>query len=160
MKLVHFRRDIANTRRLLQAGVILIIQISLVNCSPVRVLPSAGTITTPSTQSPTSSPAITTESMLPSFQPPFGGDSIEIVKSVKQDLVKRFGVSLDDITVLTIIREEFSNNAFYCRVTKDRITRDDPPAVISGFIILLGVSGNRYEYHTSGQTIVFCRDVT
>ena len=46
-----------------------------------------------------------------------------------------------DITVTAIIGEEFSTNAFYCRATKDRIAKDDPPAVISGASILLSVSG-------------------
>lgn len=86
-------------------------------------------------------------------------ESIESVKLAKQDLAKRLDVSADDITVATVIGQEFSTDAFYCRTTKNRISKDESPAVISGVSILLSVSGRRYEYHANDQMVVFCRSL-
>jgi hypothetical protein len=148
------------TRWILPAGLILLIQVSLVNCSPVAVPAPVDTSTSPSTRSPTPSPTMLTGPTRPEVQLPFGEEPTESVRLAKQDLVKRLGVSNVDITVNAIIGEEFSTNAFYCRSTNDRIAKDDPPAVISGYSILLSVSGHRYEYHASGQTVIFCRPIS
>jgi hypothetical protein len=80
-----------------------------------------------------------------------------LVKQAKEDLAQRLGVSVDSITVGAVIGQEFSTDAFYCRTTKDRIARDESPAAVSGQTILLSASGRRYEYHASGQTVIFCR---
>ena len=87
-------------------------------------------------------------------------ESTKIVKLAKQDLAQRLGVSVDSITVVAVIGQDFSTDAFYCRTTKERIARDESPTVMSGWSILLSVSGRRYEYHASGQTIVFCRPLS
>ena len=79
------------------------------------------------------------------------------VKQAKEDLAQRLGVSVDGITVGAVIGQEFSVDAFNCRTSKERIARDESPAVISGQSILLSASGRRYEYHASGQTVIFCR---
>ncbi len=79
------------------------------------------------------------------------------VIQAKGDLARRLGVSADSITVDAVIGQDFSADAFYCRTSKDRIARDESPAVISGQTILLSVSGRRYEYHASAQTVIFCR---
>jgi hypothetical protein len=144
-------------RWLLPAGLIFLIQVSLVNCRPVAVPIPVDTGTSPSTESPTPNPTIMTEPARPAVLLPFGEEPSESVNLAKQDLVRRLGVALADITVTAIIGQEFSTNAFYCRSTKDRIAKDDPPAVISGSSILLSVSGRRYEYHASGQSVIFCR---
>jgi hypothetical protein len=91
---------------------------------------------------------------------PFGDDAADNVKMAKQDLAKRLGISVDGITATGVIGQEFSINAFYCRTAKDRIAKEDAPAAISGFVILLSASGQRYEYHASGQTVIFCRPLT
>jgi hypothetical protein len=90
-------------------------------------------------------------------QPPLGDEITEYVKWAKQDLARKLGIAVDGITVAAVIGQEFSADAFHCRTTKERIAREDPPVVISGFIILLSTSGRRYEYHASGQTELFCR---
>jgi hypothetical protein len=110
-----------------------------------------------STQPPPTSPAHLAQLSQPQTLTPPGDQSIENVKSASRDLAQKLGISVNDITISTIIGEEFSTIAFYCKTTKDRIAKDDPPAVISGFTILLNASGRRYEYHASGQTVVFCR---
>ena len=93
----------------------------------------------------------------PQMQPPLGDESTESVKLAKQDLAQRLGVSVDSVTVVAVIGQEFSADAFYCRTTKERIAKDESPAVISGWSILLSASGRRYEHHASGPTVIFCR---
>jgi hypothetical protein len=96
----------------------------------------------------------------PQAQPTHGDVSVEKVRLASQDLARKLGIPVENITVTAVIGEEFTTVAFYCRETKDRIAKDDPPAVISGFSILLSASGRRYEYHASGQTVIFCRPLS
>jgi hypothetical protein len=49
------------------------------------------------------------------------------------------------------------SEAFYCRAAQDRISRDAPPASISGFSILLRAGMGRYEYHARQEEVFFCR---
>jgi hypothetical protein len=91
------------------------------------------------------------------MMPAFGDAISENVKLAKQDLAKKLGIAVDGITVSAVIGQEFSEDAFECRTTKERIGKEDPPALISGFSILLSTSGQRYEYHASGQSVIFCR---
>jgi hypothetical protein len=91
------------------------------------------------------------------FPAPLDPGSQSFVKQAKEDLARRLGVSVDSITVGAVIGQEFSVDAFNCRTSKERIARDESPAVISGQSILLSASGRRYEYHASGQTVIFCR---
>jgi hypothetical protein len=80
--------------------------------------------------------------------------------SASQDLAKRLGVALDGIKVTAVIGQEFTREAFYCQAAKDRISNVETPESISGFIILLSAAGQRYEYHASGQVVVFCRPLS
>ena len=148
---------------------------SLVSCGPSVALtpgdagpvlpPQAPTLAQPTgyhagTTVPISSTPVTLENKTLSgtpLQPPFVDESSESVKWASQDLAQRLGVSADGVTVDAVIGQEFSTDAFYCRVTKERIAKTDPPADITGFSILLHASGRRYEYHASGQTVLFCR---
>ena len=82
-----------------------------------------------------------------------------IVEQAKLDLARRFGVSIDAITVSLVIGQEFSNEAFYCQATKERAARDVSPVVITGQTILLSTGGLKYEYHASGQQVIFCRQL-
>lgn len=84
-------------------------------------------------------------------------ESTESVNLARQDLSQRLGVSVDLIMVNAVIGQEFSAEAFHCQTAKERISKQESTQMISGFSILLSVSGRRYEYHASGQTVVFCR---
>ena len=81
----------------------------------------------------------------------------DLIEKAKEDLAQRLGVSVDSITVAVVIGQEFSTDAFNCKTSKERITKEDPPQVVSGQSILLSASGHRYEYHASGETVIFCR---
>jgi len=80
-----------------------------------------------------------------------------LIEKAKEDLAQRLGISVDSVTVAAVIGQEFSTDAFNCRTSKERIAREEPPQVVSGQSILLRASGRRYEYHASGQTVIFCR---
>ena len=81
----------------------------------------------------------------------------DLIEKAKEDLAQRLGVSVDSISVATVIGQEFSTDAFNCQTSKERIAKEDPPQVVSGQSILLSASGHRYEYHVSDQIVIFCR---
>ena len=97
-----------------------------------------------------------TPAPLPSVVPIPSGLEAQIEKA-RQDLAQKLRMPVDGITVGAVIGEEFSTNAFYCRKSTERIARDDIPAAMSGVSILLNASGQRYEYHASGELVIFCR---
>jgi hypothetical protein len=88
--------------------------------------------------------------------PPFSPDLDALIGKAKQDLAQKLEISVDNITVVTVIGQEFSTDAFYCQSAKERIAKESPRAIV-GQSILLSASGRRYEYHSSEQTIIFCR---
>ena len=148
------------TRWISLASLVLVVLFSLVNCTPKTGPAPVDTGISHSTPALTISPENIGEPAQPQAQLPTGDVSIESVKLASQDLAQRLGISVESISVAAVIGEEFSTVAFYCRTTKDRIAKDDPPAGISGFSILLSASGRRYEYHASGQTVIFCRPLS
>jgi hypothetical protein len=83
----------------------------------------------------------------------------EMVESARTDLAQRLGISVEDVSVLSVIGQEYSLEAFYCRTTKGRIARDEPPLVISGETILLQAGGIRYEYHANDPLVIYCRQL-
>ena len=89
--------------------------------------------------------------------PVLGGESTETVELAKQDLARRLDISADHVAVVAVLRQEFPADAFHCRTTKERVSRDESPAIVSGESILLSAAGRQYEYHASGQTVIFCR---
>jgi hypothetical protein len=86
--------------------------------------------------------------------------SQQVATQAREDLARRLGVPVDSVTVDAVIGQEFSIDAFYCRTSKDRISKDESPQVISGQSILLSASARRYEYHGSGTTVIFCRPLS
>jgi hypothetical protein len=83
----------------------------------------------------------------------------ETAQSAIKDLAHRLDLSVEDITVLSVIGQEYSTDAFYCRTAKGRIAKEEPPQLISGETILLEAQGSRYEYHANGQLAAFCRQL-
>jgi hypothetical protein len=86
-----------------------------------------------------------------------GDESTDTGNLAKDDLAHRLGISADSIDIVAVIRQEFPADAFYCRTMKERVARDESPAVIPGESILLSAAGRKYEYHASDQLILFCR---
>jgi hypothetical protein len=87
------------------------------------------------------------------------GETTESIALAKDDLAQRLGIPSDSITVVAVISQEFPANTFYCQTSKERISREESVVEIVGKTILLNAAGHRYEYHASGQTVVFCRRV-
>ncbi len=125
--------------------------------------PDGAAITAPMQQAAPAKAATATETTAALTPGPLPGKadtrpaSVEPVEKAKADLAKKLGIPTSEIAMISVIGQEFSANAFYCRATKDRVARDESPTVISGYSILLNVSGHRYEYHASGQTVIYCR---
>jgi hypothetical protein len=95
----------------------------------------------------------------PVLQGPLKQTQKETVESARKDLAQRLGISVEAVTVLSVIGQDYSSDAFYCRTTKGRISRDEPALVISGETILLEVRGSRYEYHANDPLVVYCRQL-
>ena len=93
-------------------------------------------------------------------QTPSGSESSAGVILAKQDLARRLGIAMDSVKVSAVIGQEFTREAFYCQTAKERVSKDPPAEVISGSVILLDAAGRRYEYHASGQTVIFCRPLS
>ena len=91
-------------------------------------------------------------------RPVSGIGSTDTVDLARADLAQRLGVALETVSVTAVLRQEFSADAFYCRTTKARVARDEPPAVVVGTVILLDAAGRRYEYHASDEIVIFCRE--
>lgn len=79
------------------------------------------------------------------------------VSRAREDLAQRLGLSIDEISVISALRMEFSAQAFYCQTVKERISRDAPVEVIEGQVILLAAGGGKYEYHANDTEVIFCR---
>jgi len=82
-----------------------------------------------------------------------------LVEQAKEDLALRLGIPVDGIAIISVIRQRFSTDAFFCRTTKARNAKDESPAIVSGESILLSAQGRRYEYHASDETVIFCREL-
>ncbi len=91
---------------------------------------------------------------------PSGSESSAGVTAARQDLARRLGIAVDGIKVSAVIGQEFTMEAFTCQTAKERVSKDPPAEVISGLVILLDAAGRRYEYHASGQTVIFCRPLS
>jgi hypothetical protein len=83
--------------------------------------------------------------------------SSEAVEKAKADLANKLGIPISEIGVVLVIGQEFTPDGFYCWADKGRTSKDEPTLVISGETILLEDQGSRFEYHTDGQTVTFCR---
>jgi hypothetical protein len=86
-------------------------------------------------------------------------ESSETVNLAKEDLAQRLGISIDRITLIAVIGMEFPSNAFNCQTSKERAPKEEPLYLIIGETILLSAAGHKYEYHASGETVVFCRQL-
>jgi len=115
---------------------------------PASVSPTPGTRVSPKM------PDATAQITLPSAQ---NLAEDEYSSQAKADLANRLGVPVEDVTVISVLHMEFSAQAFFCQMVKERISRDAPPEIIEGQLILLAASGEKYEYHANDNNLIFCR---
>lgn len=83
----------------------------------------------------------------------------ESVRLAIADLSRRLNLAPDEIKMLAVIKSEFTNQAFYCQVSKERTQKEEAPQNMIGETILLEAQAKKYEYHAQAQTIIFCREV-
>jgi hypothetical protein len=83
----------------------------------------------------------------------------ETVASARKDLAQRLGISVGEISILSVINQEYSSDAFYCRTTKGRIAKNETALLISGETILLQAHGIHYEYHANDPLVFYCRQL-
>ncbi len=114
--------------------------------TPAPLVPSQPGVKTDKTLLPTSPAPL-----------PIAPDLPDVVTRAKQALAANLGISVDSISVVAVIGQEFSTDAFNCRASKERTVKDPAPELILGQTILLIASGRRYEFHASDQTVIFCR---
>ena len=137
---------------------IVLLSLALTGCAPsqIEVAESSDLPLASSTKKPISTQGDDTQ--INPFLPTLSNSGLEnLIEKAKGDLAQRLGVSIDSITVISVIGQEFSTDAFNCQTSKERIAKEDPPQVVSGQSILLSASGHRYEYHASSETVIFCR---
>ena len=79
------------------------------------------------------------------------------VSQAMDDLAQRLGITADKISLVSVLRMEFTLQAFYCRAVKERTSRDAPPEIMEGQVILLAAAGKQYEYHANDNEVFFCR---
>lgn len=111
----------------------------------------------PTSAPPSDSPTQGDSQMTSALTMPTDTELQTLIEEAKADLAQRLEISADSITVATVINQEFSTDAFRCKSPKERIAKEESPSVISGQSILLIASARRYEYHTDGITVLFCR---
>jgi hypothetical protein len=83
----------------------------------------------------------------------------ENVRLAVADLAARLDTVPEDIEIVAVIQSEYSQQAFYCRVDKERVQKEAATQVIYGETILLRAGARAYEYHASDQAVVFCRQL-
>ena len=104
-------------------------------------------------------PTLSPSTSMPGLKESLLQASKETVVSARKDLAQRLGLSIEQVTVISVIGQEYTPDAFYCRTAKGRIAKDAPEQIISGETILLQAQGNRYEYHANDPLVVYCRQL-
>lgn len=135
-------------------SLIVLLSLALTGCVSSQTVPDLPSAT------PTKKPISTQaddKQMNPLLPTPSASGMEDLIEKAKEDLAQRLEISVDSITVATVIGQEFSTDAFNCQTSKERIAREDSPQLVSGRSILLSASGHRYEYHANDQTVIFCR---
>jgi hypothetical protein len=164
---------------LLMFSVLSMVSISMMSCSPTLFSPLA-TEVAPLVDTPVGTPKSISPTVTGTVEPRLLETTIrqwtetpimsstpisiliepalqQAVTQAREDLARRLGVPVDRVTINAVIGQEFSTDAFSCRTSKDRISKDESLQAMSGQSILLSASAHRYEYHASGQTVIFCR---
>jgi hypothetical protein len=95
----------------------------------------------PTSVPPSVSPTQGNSQMTPSLTLPADTELQTLIEKAKEDLAQRLGISADDITVATVINQDFPTDVFNCRSSKERIAKEEPPLVVSGQSIILNASG-------------------
>ncbi len=81
----------------------------------------------------------------------------EFIMEVKQDLASQLGIPPDDVVVVSSEAVDWTDGSLGCKPGKGTAY---PPEVISGYRIVLAVGDKYYEYHTSFDIWIRCKEPT
>jgi hypothetical protein len=82
----------------------------------------------------------------------------EFIQQARVNLATQLSVSPDAVAVISSEAHDWSDENLGCKASRASITPD--PGPISGYKIVLSVGDKYYEYHTSFETMVFCKEPT
>lgn len=85
--------------------------------------------------------------------PPLPGSETALVAAIA-DLAKQIGVSPDQITLVSMEAQEWSDAALGCPQEGMMYAQ----VITPGFLMILSVQGQQYEYHTDQKTsVIWCK---
>jgi len=79
------------------------------------------------------------------------------VTSAQEDLARRLGIPVGEVTVVSVVGDEFPASNLGCPCPK--CPELPIPAIVTGQRITLAAQGKNYEYHAGGGMMVFCGEL-
>ncbi|MGA9349783.1 MAG: hypothetical protein WBW48_13395 [Anaerolineae bacterium] len=76
------------------------------------------------------------------------------IASAREDLAKRLGIPVEEVTVVSVVGDEFPASNLGCPCPK--CPERPIPAIVTGQRITMAAQGKNYEYHARGNMVVFC----
>lgn len=97
---------------------------------------------------PTQTPTPPTDIFVPQ-----DADIEQLITKTKQDLSSRLNISSTNIEVVQTVKKNWSDTSLGC----PKAGKVYAQVITPGFLIVLGVSGNNYNYHTSSEEFILCQ---
>ena len=79
------------------------------------------------------------------------------ITSAQEDLASRLGIPVGEVTVVSVVGDEFPASNLGCPCPK--CPERPIPAIVTGQRITLAAQGKNYEYHARGNMVVFCGEL-
>jgi len=79
------------------------------------------------------------------------------ITSAQEDLASRLGIPVGEVTVVSVVGDEFPASNLGCPCPK--CPEIPIPAIVTGQRITLAAQGKNYEYHARGSMVVFCGEL-
>ena len=79
------------------------------------------------------------------------------ITSAQEDLARRLGIPVGEVTVVSVVGDEFPASNLGCPCPK--CPELPIPAIVTGQRITLAAQGKNYEYHARGGMVVFCGEL-
>ena len=79
------------------------------------------------------------------------------IASAQEDLARRLGIPVGEVTVVSVVGDEFPASNLGCPCPK--CPELPIPAIVTGQRITLAAQGKNYEYHARSNMVVFCGEL-
>jgi hypothetical protein len=79
------------------------------------------------------------------------------IVSAQEDLARRLGIAVEEVTVLSVVGDEFPASNLGCPCPK--CPEVPIPAIVTGQRITLAAQGKNYEYRARRSMVVFCGEL-